>query len=404
MIRTSAEQLSSSDSEGLFSSEAEQPAYYPPNFLKQVEADQLAFERDEQTLYQAASEDELDKSEIQQQLQALRERFASLVNRYKSRVKLVVTESLASALIFGAAVGIESAPAYAQAPERPRRVTAASELESYRPYTEQEIRKQLLEDENERLFLRTNLDDSGVQFEFSSGESSFLRFSSDDYFDKFLESRKRQATSLEVNHTHPKGSYVVLLKRLNYSPTQINQFISGEKPWPPMPPSTSDFISQFKFQQHYAEKKISVTGRVFEPTGIWLYEVDQDNKFMKSIMEMQEAYFNQLNKKLTEQEWGIMQSMVFSGDQDPRAVMDDMRNASPKQDPSGAQRRLGNKLAKINAQIDKRFGSVLAVINSLDKAGLKVVTAQTDIDRAEATHDYVRLCAQNSIHLTRLSQ
>ncbi len=303
-------------------------------------------------------------------------------------------------MIFGAAA-IEAARAPVQAQERPRRVSSTPESQAYRPITESEVSAQLRQEKYERIFLHTNADTAHVLFEIPGGRENFFNISLKDV-DKFCDSRETKVTELLEVHTHPLGNYAFFFKELGYDDNEVQSFVKGEKPWPPAPPSWADLWLLSGHQQYYADRKISVSGQVFEPSGSWFYKVNPESPLMKDLTELAEVYQQKLARELSPLELEIIRSELSQPDKDPRGFSASLKQAGPEQDPDGARRNLSDKLAKIEDELMKtpRFRTAVENSRAIEAAGQKVLTAPV-AGRTEAVSEYLDLCAKNGIQMTR---
>ena len=250
------------------------PNIIPPDILRQLESDEETFRKAEQNLDKVlesldvsrAEAAEIDQSGIREQLKTLTEQFNNLTGRYRKKFKQLLVESLASAMIFGAGYA-ELNPVYGQNPVRSEYSSSMKTPErspKYKIYTEQQIREGFPQDKQERVVVRSNVDDPNIFFELKQAgqRSGFIGF---EDLDSFIKSRSDKVTEMEVDHTHPPESYIKLFQDLGYSSAEIDQFMKGEKPLPPQPPSMQDFVAEKTFEDYGASRGIEIKVRFLTP-------------------------------------------------------------------------------------------------------------------------------------------
>ncbi|HEY4474464.1 MAG TPA: hypothetical protein VJC06_00885 [Candidatus Paceibacterota bacterium] len=165
-----------------------------------------------------------------------------------------------------------------------------------RPVTLEQIKIMIAQDESERMFVGSN---SGL-FEMGGGEkeSGFIKF---EDIQHFIDENEKSPV---VAHTHP----IAVFDNAGYTPEELNKMRTERNFLAPMPPSITDIMGSVSTVEHFKDQDVEIRNKVYDPTGMWEYTLQQDNsaielfkKFQHDLSERTEASLTDTDKQIMEE-------------------------------------------------------------------------------------------------------
>lgn len=321
-------------------------------------------------------------------------------SKLKEYLKKAVIKTAAFSMMFGThMVG------YAQTQSTETRarfapMPNAEKVEKKRPsFNPAEIRSTLRTDPHERIFINTDIDSENQLFELSGGgtTSGYLDY---EEIDRVLAEKNSKVTKLKVAHTHPQEAYSNVFFDGGVTKKDQYEYQQGIKELPPHPPSMPDFQSEYNLQKYFGKRNITVASEVIDASGVWDYTVDNNSTLLKDLAASEEEYSKALDEKLSEGQWNIMTSTLESGRVDPRLLSTFLKNETEAEDPTGANRKLGETLSSLQNQTETKYKAAVGIYREIGISGTKVILAKSVEERTVAITSYIDLCAKHGIKVT----
>lgn len=148
--------------------------------------------------------------------------------------------------------------------------------------TLENIRRMIIQDESERMFVGT--DKALYEVEGGEKESGLIKF---EDIQNVID--KGEGSPI-VGHTHPISVY----DNIGYTHLELDEMRSKNESPTPMPPSLTDVMGSVNTTEHFSDQDITIRERVYDPTGIWEYKIQDDNPAIKLFL----GFYQNLNKAL----------------------------------------------------------------------------------------------------------
>ena len=150
------------------------------------------------------------------------------------------------------------------------------------------------QNESERMFVGT---DSGL-YEVSGGEkeSGFTKF---EDIQRFIDEGEDAPV---VAHTHP----ISVFDNAGYTTEVLNEMRARGDSLVSMPPSITDVIGSVSAAEHFKDQEIEIRNRVYDPSGMWEYTLQQDNSAIKLFKKFQHDLNERIETSLTDADKQIM--------------------------------------------------------------------------------------------------
>ena len=163
-----------------------------------------------------------------------------------------------------------------------------------RPLTLEQIKIMVVHDESERMFVGSN---DGL-YEMGGGEkeSGFIKF---EDIQHFVDENEKSPV---VAHTHP----IAVFDNAGYTSEELNKMRMKRDSLAPMPPSITDIMGSISTVEHFKDQNIEIRNRVYDPTGMWEYTLQQDNSAIELIKKFQHDLSERIEASLTDIDEKIM--------------------------------------------------------------------------------------------------
>ncbi|WKZ27255.1 MAG: hypothetical protein QY311_00655 [Candidatus Paceibacterota bacterium] len=266
--------------------------------------------------------------------------------------------------------------------------TTHSERASADVVTEAQIRTMLRYDMGERMFLGTETKLTRVAE--GRGEWGGVSFST------IQELMDRGEGVPVIGHTHPLSVY----RNVGYSTEEIETLRArGEAP-APMPPSFTDIIGAIDAAEHFRESDTAIRGRVYDPTGMWEYSVDEEHTAVRTFLRFREGLERAVNDALTAEEhaqmreWGIQDAHPAKRIEQVRKKVNGVPIAAKMQ---MAMMRFTASLPERTLRVVERFASLETL--SVQLASAKRNAADSK-QIARAIDTYITSCERLGISIS----
>lgn len=166
-----------------------------------------------------------------------------------------------------------------------------------KPVTAQELRVMVMQDESERIFVGT---DNGL-YEVGGGEkeSGFTKF---EDIQRFVDEGEKDPV---VAHTHP----ISVFDNAGYTTKELNEMRARGDSLVSMPPSITDIMGSVSSAEHFKDQDIEIRNRVYDPTGMWEYTLQQDNSAIELFKKFQHDLNERIEASLTDTDKQIMNKL-----------------------------------------------------------------------------------------------
>ena len=193
--------------------------------------------------------------------------------------------------------------------------------------TLENIRRMVIQDESERMFIGT--DEALYEVGGGEKESGFIKF--EDIQSVIDEGEQ----SPIVGHTHPISVY----DNVGYTRSELDEMKRENILPTPMPPSLTDIMGSVDAAKHFDEQNVEIRERVYDPTGIWEYRVQTDNEAVGLLTEFQRNLSDNIEANLTDSDRQIMRKFGLE------SIHPSKRIAILKSSPETSA--IGNKLEQV---------------------------------------------------------